>query len=102
MHKTDSFIQKNKRLTAIIFVPIGILAVPLIAMLFTKEVNWNFFDFLIMGILLFGTVFSCEFILRKFKTTMQRIFLCGFALLVLLLIWAELAVGVFNSPITGN
>ena len=76
--------------------------VPLIAMQFTKEVSWSGFDFLIMAILLFGTGIICELILRKFKTVRQRIIFCGIVLLALLLIWAELAVGVFNSPVAGN
>lgn len=95
-------IQKSKRLKFILLGATTLLFIPLVAMQFTNEVNWSFFDFLIMGILLSGTGIICELILQKFKTTRQRLVLCGISLIVFLLIWAELAVGIFNSPIAGS
>lgn|SRR5690554_6030437 len=99
---TKTIIHKNKRLAAILFTAAGLLSLPLIAMRFTHEVNWTFSDFLVMGILLFGTGMICELILRKFKTVGQRIAFCGITLAVFFLIWAELAVGIFNSLLAGN
>lgn len=99
---TKTIIHKNKRLTAILLTAAGLLCIPLIAMQLTSEVDWKFSDFLLMGILLFSLGIFFEIILRKFKTTGQRIILCGIALTIFFLIWAELAVGVFNSPLTGN
>src|SRR5690606_5022776 len=97
----QNLIHKNKRLTAILLTAAGLLCIPLIAMQFTHEVNWTFSDFLVMGILLFGTGMTCELILRKFKTTKRFVF-CGIVLIIFILIWAELAVGIFNSPLSGN
>jgi len=98
----QNFTQKNKRLTLILFVAMGLLTVPLIAMQFTNEVSWTLSDFLVMGILLFSVGMTCEFILRKFKSIRQRIIFCGIALVIFFLIWAELAIGIFNSPLAGN
>ncbi|HLV23354.1 MAG TPA: hypothetical protein VKY36_01060 [Moheibacter sp.] len=95
-------IQKSKRLKFISLGATILLLIPLVAMQFTNEVNWSFFDFLIMGILLFATGIICELILQKFKSTQQRLILCGISLVLFLLIWAELAVGIFNSPIAGS
>ena len=95
-------IQKSKRLKIILFGATTLLLIPLVAMQFTNEVKWGFFDFLVMGILLFGTGIICELILQKFKTIHQRIILCGISLILFLLIWVELAVGIFNSPIAGS
>lgn len=92
----------NKRLISMMSAVAVLLCVPLIAMQFTHEVNWSVSDFIIMGILLTGTAILCEFILRIVKKTKHRIILCGSVLLSFLLIWAELAVGIFNSPIAGN
>lgn len=78
------------------------LAVPLIAMQFSKEVNWQAFDFVIASILLFGTAFACDFILTNVKDTKRRVFICLGVLLLLFVIWAELAVGIFGSPIAGS
>ena len=79
-----------------------ILSIPLIAMQFTKEVNWTASDFLIMGALLFTTAFAVDFVLKKVKTFKSRLILVFGILALLILIWAEMAVGIFGSPIAGN
>lgn len=92
----------NKRVKIIIIIIIVILLIPLIAMQFTDEVKWSFFDFIAAGILLLGTGLVCEFVMRKVKSTKQRIVICGIVVLVLILIWIELAVGIFGTPFAGN
>lgn len=79
-----------------------LLAIPFIAMKFTQEVNWSDFDFLIAGILLFSTAFIMNLVLNKVKTNGKRMFLVLVILLVLFLIWAELAVGLFGTPFAGS
>ena len=99
---TMEITNQNKRLITILATAMGILLIPLIAMNFTNEVNWTIFDFLVVGILLFGTGLTFEFILRKIKTLRYRI-LFGIALFVVLfLVWAELAVGIFGTPFAGT
>ena len=95
-------LTKNKRLTAIICIVCGILSVPLVAMFFTNEVKWGSFDFIVMGTLLFGTGLALELVLRKVKETNYRIAFCVAILLICLLTWAEMAVGLFGSPIAGS
>jgi hypothetical protein len=94
--------MKNKRLLLILALIAVILLTPLIAMQFTKEVNWDSADFIIMAVLLLTTGLVCEFILRKFKTFKSRILICGVVLFLFFLIWAELAVGIFGSPFAGS
>lgn len=79
-----------------------LLLIPLLAMQFTNEVDWKIGDFLIMGFLFIGTVFLCEFIMRKTKSITNRIVFCGVILISLILIWAELAVGLFGTPFAGS
>lgn len=98
----SKIIQNNKSLKVIFLCALGLLFIPLIAMQFTKEVNWTFSDFLMMGILLSGIGMIIELILRKIKTKRQRIILCTVAVFVFVLLWAEMAVGIFNSPIAGS
>jgi len=71
-------------------------------MQFSNEVNWTLSDFVIAGVLLFGTGLMCEIVLRKIKSTIYRIAICRAVLIILLLIWAELAVGIFGKPIRGQ
>ncbi|SFO76610.1 hypothetical protein SAMN05428949_6550 [Chitinophaga sp. YR627] len=93
---------QNKRLAGIIFTAALLLMVPLVAMQFTAEVKWSFFDFLVAGFLLFGTGLLLELILRKVKTIRQRIILCAVLFITLALVWAELAVGIFGTPFAGS
>lgn len=72
------------------------------AMQFTEEVNWTISDFLVMGILLFTTVFTIDFVLKKLKTLKSRLILIVGTVVLLALVWAELAVGIFGSPLTGS
>ena len=94
--------MQNKRLIAIVLIVVVLLIIPLIAMQFTDEVNWGLFDFVIAGALLLGTGILCELVLRKIKKTKLKIIICLAILALLFLIWAELAVGIFGTPFSGN
>jgi hypothetical protein len=95
-------VYQNKRLTLILLTTTLLLLVPLVAMQFTEEVNWNLMDFLVAGILLFGTGLLCELALRKIHDIKYRVAICLALLIFLALLWAELAVGIFGSPISGS
>lgn len=79
-----------------------LLMIPFVAMQVTKEVNWSAFDFVLAALLLSSVAFAIELVLRKFKSVKQRILICVGILLVLFVVWAELAVGIFGSPIAGS
>ena len=100
--KLKTMTTQDKRLTAIICTVAFLLLIPFLAMQFTAEVNWGPSDFLIMGGLLLGTGLTCEFILRRVTGMQQRLATCAIVLAAMLLIWAELAVGIFGSPIAGS
>ena len=93
---------EKKRLSTLLAVAAFILLVPMIAMQFTEEVNWTLPDFLIAGGLLFGTGFAIEFTLRKLKKDTSRVMVLAAVLIVFLMVWAEMAVGIFGSPIAGS
>jgi Kef-type K+ transport system membrane component KefB len=94
--------MKNKRLIIILSIVAVLLLIPFTAMQFSDEVEWDGFDFLIMGILLTGTGLVCELILRKVTQRSTKIILCLAAVFVLVLIWMELAVGIFGTPFAGS
>ena len=95
-------IKQNKRLNIIMLTSTVLLFIPLIAMQFTDEVNWTLFDFVVAGVLLLGTGLMCEFVIRKVNKIKYRIAICIALLIVLLLIWADLAVGIFGTPLSGQ
>ncbi|WP_312422189.1 hypothetical protein [Epilithonimonas sp.] len=90
------------RSTLLYSIPLIILSFPLIAMQLTNEVNWTISDFLVMGILLFSTVFTIDFVLKKVKTLKSRLIVIFAIVILLVLVWAELAVGIFGSPLAGS
>jgi hypothetical protein len=94
--------MKNKRLILILATVVVLLSVPLIAMQFTNEVNWDSTDFIIMGGLLTATGLLCELVIRKAKSLTQRLMICGLILFLFFLVWAELAVGIFGTPFAGS
>lgn len=93
---------QNKRLTGILLTVVVLLLVPFMAMQFTTEVNWSAFDFIVAAVLLFGTGLLIELVLRVVKKRNHRMIICLGILAALFLLWVELAVGIFGSPIAGS
>jgi len=87
--------MKNKSLIILISIVALLLFIPLIAMQFTSQVNWNILDFIVAAILLLSTGLAYNFVFKKVKNTKSRIVICLAILVFLFLIWAELAVGIF-------
>lgn len=81
---------------------LSLLLLPLVAMFMTEEVSWSLFDFIIAGIMLATAAIVVDVILRKFPHSSQRFFLLALLVLVFFLLWAELAVGLFGTPIAGH
>jgi hypothetical protein len=75
----------------------SVLMVPLIATQFTDEVKWDLFDFIVMGILLFGTGLTYVLISRVSENFAYRAAV-GIAVVAgFLLVWLNLAVGIIGS-----
>ncbi|MBR9855129.1 MAG: hypothetical protein GYB37_11230 [Algicola sp.] len=92
----------NKRSIIILSSILVLLAIPFVAMQFSPNVKWSLFDFIGAGIFLLATGFSIDFVARKTKSPKKR-FLAILAILILfLLVWIELAVGLFGSPFAGS
>ncbi len=78
------------------------MLVPIITMQFNDAVKWDPFDFVIAGVLLLGTGLMLELIMRKVKKRNSRIAICMILMVLFFLILAELAVGVFETSLSGN
>ena len=92
----------NKRLAGILIVIPLLLLIPFVAMQYTTEVHWTIFDFIIAGLLLLGAGLAIELILRMVSQRKHRIILGITVFVVLFLLWAELAVGIFGTPFAGS
>lgn len=74
----------------------AILLVPALAMQFTDEVNWGPGDFAAAGALLLGTGLAYVTLTRAVIRPRRRIIIGSALALLLLLVWAELAVGIID------
>ena len=81
---------------AFALVATALLAVPLLATILTTEVNWGPGDFLLMGGMLALLGGAADMALRLRALWHIRAGIIAFALAAFLLVWAELAVGLFD------
>lgn len=87
----------------IMFIVLGaafILLLPLAAMQFTDEVAWDLFDFAVAGALLVCTGVIYVLLARIVKAQYRVVLVVALAV-ALFLVWAELAVGIFGTPVAG-
>lgn len=91
---------------SIIRVAISTLLILLVLLVMTllrpDDWDWNLTDFIIIGSLLFGTGLIYELIANKIKDRHYRIIIGLVIAIFVLLIWADLAVGIFGFPWSGS
>lgn len=96
------FVNPTTRRWGYLIAILFLLSVPFIAMHFTSEVNWDVFDFAV-ALLFFSLLFTVMEGIILWKVTLKTKFICFMILLlVFMLLWLEMAVGIFNSPIAGS
>ncbi|MGI8905207.1 MAG: hypothetical protein ACR2IE_01810 [Candidatus Sumerlaeaceae bacterium] len=96
MQNKAVFVQ-NKRLIGIMFAATCLLLVPAVAMQITSEVAWGAGDFVVAGALLFGTGLLFELAARREGNVAYRAAVGVALATALLLVWANLAVGIIGS-----
>lgn len=94
--RNNDLIMQNKIFLWIALATAAILSIPLIAMQFTNEVDWDLPDFIIMSILIFGTGFAFVHVARVTPRKYRKLIGIGFVI-ALLYAWTELAVGIFTN-----
>lgn len=72
----------------------ALLLVPAVATLFSETVNWSGADFVVAAVLILIAGTTCILLARHGKSK-HKGWLMALVMLLILLIWAELAVGVF-------
>jgi hypothetical protein len=78
-------------------IAVFLLLLPLVAMQFTDEVDWDETDFIVMGAMLFGACGAFELAVRMTGNGAYRAAVGVAVVAVFLLIWINLAVGIIGS-----
>ena len=93
----------NKSVMHVALATLGILLIPLVAMQFSDEVKWGVLDFVIAGILLFGTGLSYVVLSRLTSNIINKLAYASAVGTTFLLIYINLAVGLIGGgPNLGN
>ena len=105
--KNTSIFQINRSTTHTALIVGIILLIPLILTIHdggTKNMGWNWTlsDFIIMGTLLFCAGLTLDFAVKKLTRPVYRILSIITIIVSFLLIWIELAVGIFGTPLSGS
>jgi hypothetical protein len=74
-----------------------ILCIPLVAMQISEEWNWDLFDFVFAGTLLFGAALTYELVATKGGTTAYRAAVGIAVATALVLVWINAAVGIIGD-----
>jgi peptidoglycan/LPS O-acetylase OafA/YrhL len=101
-NKNRNMTLQNKRLFILPLSVVALLLIPFIAMQFTQEVNWTWFDFAVAGTLLTGTGLLCQLVIKKIRNRQYRFVICAVLIAALLIVWGELAAGIFGTPFAGH
>jgi len=84
-----------------IFFPLLVLLMPLVGVIFF-DLDWSGFDFLVMALLILSLSILINLILYYTDSSKLKLLLIFIVAILFLLIWAELAVGIFGTPFAGN
>ena len=92
----------GKKLGLVVLGTAAILLLPFIAMQFSSEMNWTLSDFVIAGVLLAAMGLAYVLTTIKMRDPRTRLIAGAVFAVALLLIWAELAVGLVGTPFAGS
>lgn len=93
---------EKEKSTIIFAVPFVLLVAAVFGNLFVEGWNWSPFDFIIAAALLFGTASFINLVIRSKKSLRYKLMVSAAIILVLAMVWIELAVGIFGSPVAGS
>jgi hypothetical protein len=79
-----------------------LMLIPLMANWLNNEFHWKFGDFILMGAMIYGLGLISLILMNVIKNKILRWIVTGLFFLLFLLIWVELAVGIFDTPFGGS
>ncbi|WP_338760366.1 hypothetical protein [Massilia sp. METH4] len=86
----------TRKVLRVLLATAALLAIPALSMLAGGAFDWGALDFAAAAALLAGAGLAIELAMAKLRTRFARLAAGGAIVLVLLVAWAELAVGIFH------
>jgi bacteriorhodopsin len=93
---------QSKSILSILLAAAVILMVPLVAMQFTDHVNWGWFDFAAAGALLSASGLVFLLATRWARDIDHKVAIGAVVAVALLIVWVELAAGIFGTSAAGS
>jgi hypothetical protein len=87
--------------TSLIIVVLMLFVIHLLLQ-YSSEVNWTLLDYAVAGVFLLISSFGITFILQNKSSVISKSVVVSSVLLILILVWIELAVGIFGTAIAGQ
>lgn len=78
-----------------ILAPLTLLLIPAVAMVYTDAVDWSPLDFLVMGAMLLAVGWAINWSVQHVQNKVVRRIALALIIGLFLLLWMELAVGLF-------
>jgi biotin transporter BioY len=99
----NQWLRWNLAQKVIFFITLILLGIPWLEQLDGQAAfHWTVFDYITAFVLLSTFGFGVEYVVRKTKSKKGKFLIILILTLLFMLLWAELAVGVFDSPIAGD
>ena len=97
-----NIVTQNRFLAGAVLAAAFVLAVNLVAMQVTDEVDWSWFDFAAASVLLLGGAAAFGLATAWVRKVEHKWLVAGAVLGVLFLVWVELGVGLVGSSLAGS
>lgn len=101
LHTINTFSLMKRSIQRILAITAGLLLIPFVGSLLTDEVNWGPEDYAIGGLLIVLLLTGIEVVWRMLRG-MVRLSVLVIVVVVFVLVWGELAVGIFGTPWAGS
>jgi len=99
----NQWLRWNLAQKVIFTVILLLLCIPWLEQLDGKAAfHWTLFDYFAALALLSTFGFGLEYLVRKTKSKKRKFLIILVVTFLFILLWAELAVGIFDSPIAGD
>lgn len=99
----NQWLRWNLAQKVIFTVILLLLSIPWLEQLDGKaSFHWTLFDYITALVILSTFGFGLEYLVRKTKSKKRKFLIILVLTFLFMLLWAELAVGIFDSPIAGD